>query len=171
MVSDATRIKLIMHHLDEMHSRFISFQTRVDGTPQVSSSTIAFDFRNCPAVIPSGGQAYVSRLEYPDFVRNVFSVGRVEFSALEAYVDANLVSGRTVAWLLDVIWRDEEWEIQYSVAVNKLDRRGQVPLVEFPDRIMLTMEELITESRIAIAELLGTLDSAEVTNFIGGRTR
>src|SRR5438552_1242464 len=48
---------------------------------------------------------------------------------IEHYVDAELHNGTAIAWLLDITWGEDEWNIDYGVAKNT---GQQDTLIDFP---------------------------------------
>ena len=84
----------------------------------------------------------------------------VDGAWVEFYLEAD-VSGRTVCWWLDAMWRDASWEISGSVAENRDDREYQDQLRELPTRHAATVGVFAAELEAAAAELLATTELVE----------
>jgi hypothetical protein len=72
-------------------------------------------------------------------------------SAIEGYVDAELVTDRSIAWWFEIHW-DENWVIESRIVVNH--EQGQDILREFPDRSASTLQLCMEHLPIVIADLV-----------------
>ena len=70
---------------------------------------------------------------------------------LDWYVDAELATGRSLVWILELTWPDGLWTIESRVETTGDD--GLQPLQEFPTRTAESVAELINELQVARTEL------------------
>jgi hypothetical protein len=71
---------------------------------------------------------------------------------LEAYVDVETQSSKAFSWWLEVRWDHEQWIIESSV--RESHQNGQDVLIEFPDRVATSIDDLVKNLRHATSDLI-----------------
>jgi len=88
-------------------------------------------------------------------------IGRYQsHPTIACYVDAELKSGKTICWWLEVYCGPERWEIESSILVN--DEQGQMNLHDFPTRFAETFDVFLTEFRAAMSELASSVNVVDL---------
>lgn len=101
--------------------------------------------------------------EKPEVVQVKHSLECVSYDdkvLLEGYVDAELLSGKAIAWVLEMKWNEENWHIESSVLVN--DEQGQDSILQFPDRIALSLDICLEQLFLATMDLVISIDSIDL---------
>lgn len=75
---------------------------------------------------------------------------------LDWYVDAELVTGRSLVWVLELSWPDGQWEIESRIETTGDD--GLQVLQEFPGRSAQSVADLVNQLQMATSGLAGTYD-------------
>jgi hypothetical protein len=71
---------------------------------------------------------------------------------LEAYVDVETQSSKAFSWWLEVRWDQEQWIIESSI--RESHQNGQDMLIEFPDRVATSLDDLVKSLRHATNDLM-----------------
>ena len=74
---------------------------------------------------------------------------------LEGYVDAELLEGKTLAWLLDLTWDKSTWKLRYSICINQ-DSNQEV-IKQFPEVTGRTIKQLTEILKRTTLELIDSL--------------
>lgn len=82
---------------------------------------------------------------------------------VEGYVDVQLVSGKSIAWLLDIRWDEAQWKIESRVVGDgERDSGGQNTLEKHPTRIAVTADGFVRELELATAHIVDSCRSMDL---------
>ncbi|MCA9933100.1 MAG: hypothetical protein KC415_04215 [Anaerolineales bacterium] len=101
------------------------------------------------------------RQQVTEIKRSLECVLYTDTVLLEGYVDAELQTGKAIAWCLEMSWNSDRWLIETSVLVN--DEHGQNSIKEFPVRIAETLDECLKQLTSATMELVNSANSINLT--------
>ncbi len=82
---------------------------------------------------------------------------------LEAYVDAELTTGKAAVWGLELTWDQAGWTIDYFVRAN--DDQGQYSVQEFETLTASTFNGVQEHLKKATDDLCAAAVSADVASF------
>jgi hypothetical protein len=102
--------------------------------------------------------------ERPEVTGAVYAVEFQDYSngrGLQGYVDAELRNGKSICWFLEVVWPDDNWEVQAEVLVN--DQFGQLILHAFPPHRVGSLDELIGALKLETGRLAASLRSIDLS--------
>jgi hypothetical protein len=81
---------------------------------------------------------------------------------LDWYVDVELSTGKSLIWVLEVHWPDNNWVIESRIETP--GEHGAQTVQEFPCRIAETVADVIEHLELATAELIDSAGSLQTLN-------
>jgi hypothetical protein len=79
---------------------------------------------------------------------------------IEGYVDAELRSGRSISWWLEITW-GEQWQVSARILEN--NAQAQETLRSFPDRSARTIDGFISQLGELVNELTSSINSVSLS--------
>ena len=79
----------------------------------------------------------------------------------EGYVDAELKSGKSICWWLEMNWLSGQWEIRHAILIT--ESQGQFDLKRFPTEIVTSFKDLPAKLLECARLLSASLESVDLS--------
>lgn len=129
MVRDSQQAAAVLSCVSRSNERLLALSHKLRTQPEVTNSSHLFLLRDYPLSDP----------------------------LLGAYADARLQDDRTVVWSLEIRWNEDNLRIESNVSINDHEQ-GQSFISEFPERVVVTIDEFVSHLEQATSELVASAD-------------